>query len=197
MSPTLVARLAAWTLAAFIPALVTAANAQPDAAGNTGTASFNVTVSDTIAPTVNYSGNALSYSVDQHVDIRCSATDGGSGIASTTCTDVAGPAYAFALGLNEYSATAIDRSGNTGSAQTSFTVSNSATRLQALVTRFSSKPDVTIGLNAKLSAAAKAPNANARAGQLGAFENQVRAQTGKALSADHAAILLRLVAALR
>ena len=52
------------------------------------------------------------------------------------------------------------------------------------------------GLNAKLTAAAKAPNANARSGQLGAFENQVRAQTGKALTAAQADTLLRLVAAL-
>jgi hypothetical protein len=78
----------------------------------------------------------------------------------------------------------------------SFTVAVPNTSLQALVSRFCVNAGVADGLNAKLAAAAKAPNANARSGQLGAFENQVRAQTGKALTADRAATLLRLVAAL-
>lgn len=169
-----------------------------DAAGNTGSASFNVTVEDTIAPTVTYTGNALIYRIDQNIDIRCSATDGGSGVVSTTCADIVGPAHAFALGSgNNYSATATDRSGNTGGATASFTVNASTATLQTLVSRFSTKADVTSGLNAKLAAAATAPNANARAGQLGAFENQVRAQTGKALTSEQAAILLRLAAALK
>ena len=71
-----------------------------------------------------------------------------------------------------------------------------ATSLQTLVSQFCTNPDVADGLNAKLAAAAKATNANARAGQLGAFENQVRAQTGKALTAEQAAVPLRLAAAL-
>ena len=55
---------------------------------------------------------------------------------------------------------------------------------------------VASGLNAKLIAAESASNANAQAGHVGAFENQVAAQTGKALTAQQAAVLLQLVQAL-
>jgi HYR domain/PKD domain len=167
-----------------------------DASGNAATASFTVTVRDTIAPVVSYSGNAASYSADQLVDIRCTATDGGSGVASTTCAGITGPAYSFALGTNTFSATATDAAGNIGRGSASFAVIASAASLQDLVSRFCTNAGVADGLNAKLAAAAKAPNANPRAGQLGAFENQVRAQRGKALTAEQADTLLRLVAAL-
>jgi hypothetical protein len=167
-----------------------------DAADNKTTVSFAVTVLDGIAPSVTYTGNTGSYGVDQSVDIRCRATDIGSTVASTTCADVQGPAYAFKLGANPYSATATDAAGNVGNGATSFTVTVSFTSLQALVTRLCTSADVAAGLNAKLAAAAKASNANARAGQLGAFANQVRAQTGKALTAGQADVLLRLVASL-
>jgi hypothetical protein len=56
---------------------------------------------------------------------------------------------------------------------------------------------VTSGLNDKLAAAANAKNAKARGAQLDAFINQVRAQTGKALTADEAAVLISLADALR
>jgi hypothetical protein len=92
--------------------------------------------------------------------------------------------------------TATDRAGNVGSATTTFIVVASPSSIQSVVSRLSTNAGVTDGLNAKLAAAAKAPNANARAGQLRAFENQVRAQTGKALTAEQAATLLRLAAAL-
>jgi hypothetical protein len=165
-----------------------------DSDGNEGWASFTVIVRDTTKPAVTYSGNAGTYTIDQTVDIRCTATDSASGVASTTCTDVIGPAYTFALGSNEFSATATDGAGNGGRGATSFTVVAPLTSLQTLVAAFSTRASVTQGLNAKLAAAARAPNANARAGQLGAFANQVRAQTGKALTAEQAAVLLRLVA---
>lgn len=65
-----------------------------------------------------------------------------------------------------------------------------------LVARFSTNPDVTSGLNDKLTAAAKAKTAAQRAQLLSAFANQVRAQTGKALTAEQAGILLELAEAL-
>jgi hypothetical protein len=55
---------------------------------------------------------------------------------------------------------------------------------------------VTRGLNDKLTAAAKAKTASERAHHLHAFANQVRAQTGKALTAEQAGILLELADAL-
>ena len=76
-------------------------------------------------------------------------------------------------------------------------VAVSFSSLQAMVIAFSTDTDVTDGLNEKLAAAASANNANARAGQLGAFENQVHAQTGRALTAGQAGILIGLSQALK
>lgn len=64
--------------------------------------------------------------------------------------------------------------------------------LQGLVTLFTDGAPVANGLNAKLAAAAQAPNENARAGQIEAFINQVTAQIGKTLTEQEAAILIGL-----
>jgi hypothetical protein len=68
-----------------------------------------------------------------------------------------------------------------------------------LVTQFVTDPAVAQGLIDKLNAIAAdiaRGNAHAKAGVVGAFINQVRAQTGKSITAEHAAILIRLVNAL-
>jgi hypothetical protein len=77
---------------------------------------------DRTPPSVVYTGNAGTYTVDQQVAIACHADDALSGVASSTCHDVTGPAYSFALGVNTFGATATDTAGNTGHGQTSFTV---------------------------------------------------------------------------
>jgi GH35 family endo-1,4-beta-xylanase len=154
---------------------------------------------DTTPPVVTYTGNAGNYAVDQTVAIQCTASDPdpGSGVASTTCADVNGPAYAFGLGSHPYSATALDVAGNVGSGSTTFTVTVTFASLENLVRRFSTDPDVTAGLNDKLAAAAVSPNKTARDNQLKAFSNQVRAQTGAALTAAQAQVLITLGEALR
>src|SRR5690349_21308928 len=154
---------------------------------------------DSRPPVITYTGNAGSYTVDQTVSIQCSASDPtpGSGLDSDTCSDVNAPAYTFALGSHTLSATAEDVAGNVGSGSTTFTVSVTFPSLANLVIRFSTNPDVTAGLNDKLAAAAAAKSAKTRGNLLDAFANQVRAQTGKALTAEQAAILLRLSDALR
>jgi hypothetical protein len=65
-----------------------------------------------------------------------------------------------------------------------------------IVALFSTNPDVTSGLNDKLEAAASAPNQTARDNQLSAFEHQVRAQSGKALTPDQAQFLIQFAQAL-
>ena len=133
------------------------------------------------------------------VSIQCSASDPvpGSGLDSDTCADVSAPAYTFTLGSHTLSATAEDVAGNVGSGSTTFTVSVTYASLQNLVARFSTDPAVTAGLNAKLAAASKAKTAAARNAQLSAFENQVRAQTGKALTAEQASLLISFAEALK
>jgi DNA/RNA endonuclease G (NUC1)/methionine-rich copper-binding protein CopC len=154
------------------------------------------TITDATAPTVTYTGNLGTYALTDAVNIHCAATDIGSGVVSTTCADITGPAYQFQAGLNTFGATATDAAGNVGTGSTSFTVVVTFADLQALVRQFSTNAGVANGLNAKLDAASHAPNSNAKAGQLGAFQNQVNAQTGKALTVAQAAILLRFVQAL-
>ena len=154
---------------------------------------------DSVLPLVTYTGNAGAYTVDQNVSIHCAASDPtpGSGVASSTCADLDVPAYTLALGSHTLSATAEDVAGNVGSNSTTFTVGVTSASLQSLVARFSTNPDVTTGLNDKLTAAAAAKNAKTRGNILDAFANQVRAQTGKALTAEQAQLLLALAQTLR
>jgi len=154
---------------------------------------------DTAPPVVTYTGNAGSYTVDQTIAIHCAASDPspGSGIASTTCADINGPAYSFGLGSHTYSATAEDVAGNVASGSTAFDVTVTFTSVANLVQRFSTDPDVTAGLTDKLAAAAGSANKTPRDNQLRAFINQVRAQTGAALTPAQAQVLITLGEALR
>ena len=79
---------------------------------------------DATPPLVTYSGDAGTYTVDEDVSITCSASDPepGSGLDSSTCEDVSGPAYSFGLGSHTFSASATDVAGNTGTGRTTFTV---------------------------------------------------------------------------
>jgi hypothetical protein len=153
---------------------------------------------DSVPPVVSYTGNAGGYTVDQTVSIQCGASDPtpGSGLATDTCADVSAPAYTFSLGSHTLSASAADVAGNVGSGSTTFTVAVTFASLKVLVARFSTSPDVTEGLNDKLTAAAKAKTAFERANHLRAFANQVRAQTGKARTVEQAGVLLELAQAL-
>jgi hypothetical protein len=58
-----------------------------------------------------------------------------------------------------------------------------------LVRSFATEPKVADDLCDKLAKAEGAPNANARAGLLGAFRNQVDAKTGKGLTSGQASLL--------
>jgi hypothetical protein len=71
--------------------------------------------------------------------------------------------------------------------------------LANLVAQFVTDPAVVQGLTDKLNAIATAiaqGNARAKAGIVGAFVNQVKAQTGKSITPQQAAILTQLVGAL-
>jgi hypothetical protein len=93
-----------------------------DAAGNAESPHTTTVRIDETAPTIAYGGNAGTYTVDQQVAIGCAASDALSGVAATSCHDVTGPAYSFALGANTVTSSATDNAGNTGNGQTSFTV---------------------------------------------------------------------------
>ncbi|HEY8644990.1 MAG TPA: HYR domain-containing protein [Gaiellaceae bacterium] len=169
-----------------------------DIAGNQASDSVTVHV-DKTPPVVAYSGNAGTYTVDQSVSISCSASDALSGVASSTCAGVSGPARSFGLGSHTVSATATDNAGNTGTGSTSFTVTVDANSLCALVQQFSTNAGIANSLCVKLQAAAAAAargQSKTKANDLDAFDNEVTAQSGKALTADQAALLVQFAAAL-
>lgn len=93
-----------------------------DKAGNSASATVSGINIDETAPTVTYTGNAGTYTTSQTIAITCTASDALSGVASTTCANISGPASSFGVGVHNYSATATDKAGNTGSGSTSFTV---------------------------------------------------------------------------
>jgi hypothetical protein len=93
-----------------------------DEAGNVEAPQTTTVRIDETPPSVVYAGNAGEYSVDQQVAITCHATDGLSGIATSTCHDVTVPAYELALGVNTLTASATDNAGNDGNGETSFIV---------------------------------------------------------------------------
>ncbi|MHB1097702.1 MAG: thrombospondin type 3 repeat-containing protein [Gemmatimonadaceae bacterium] len=136
---------------------------------------------DATKPVIGYTGNAGSYTVDQTVAITCSASDAMSLLASSTCANVSGAAYTFAIGANSYSATAQDNAGNTNAASTQFTVQVTSGSLCTLVTQWVSQKGVANSMCQQL-----------RNGAYGAFRNHVSAQSGKTVSAAHADILIAL-----
>jgi hypothetical protein len=166
-----------------------------DYAGNAETAKTLTIKLDATNPSVSYSGNAGTYTVDQTITISCTASDNLSGIATTTCATISGPAYSFALGTNTRSATATDNAGNTGSGSTTFTVGVTYDSLCTLSASFSTASSVDQGLCDKLAAAkaaAAAGDTKTKNNNLNAYRQQVSAQSGKALTKQQATTLTNL-----
>ncbi len=147
-----------------------------------GSSSESVAVKrDATNPHVGYTGNAGPYTVDQHVSIACTASDATSGVASTTCSDVTGDAYTFGLGVTSFSASAVDRAGNSGAAAASFSVSVTPESVCNLVRRWVEHKGAASSLCQQLAH-----------GAYDAFRRHVSTQSGKQVPADKAAILLSL-----
>lgn len=170
-----------------------------DGAGNAATATVGGINVDRAAPAVVYLGNAGRYTVDQTVAILCLATDGTSGVASDTCADANGPAYAFRLGQNTLAASATDRADNTTRAMAIFTVSVTPDSLCGLTRRFVAKEGVASSLCSKLNAAEKARahgQTGALNGLVGAYKKALAVQTGRSITQENAGLLARLIGSL-
>jgi len=169
-----------------------------DQAGNTAAATVGGISIDRTAPTITYSGNAGRYTVDQTMNITCTAADRLSGIANSTAKNVTGPAYSFALGSNTFSAAATDKAGNEGRGSTTFTVRVTFEGLRTLTKRFVTSTPIENTLCAKLDDAEKAEakgDAKAKQRAIDSYVALVTAQKGKALTAAQAETLVRLVRA--
>jgi hypothetical protein len=169
-----------------------------DVVGNAASDSVTVKV-DKTAPTVTYTGNAGTYSLADTVSISCDSSDALSGVASDTCADLSAPAWTLGVGTHTLSATAVDRSGNTGSGSATFTVTADAGGLCALIRSWAKNAGLANSLCVKLNAAAAATargQAATASNIMGAFRNEVAAQFDKGFTAAQAQLLLDFAAGL-
>lgn len=165
-----------------------------DKAGNVGSASVTVGI-DRTPPTVTYGGNAGVYGVDQQVTITCLAADATSGVATTTCQGISGPAWSFGLGSHSYSATATDKAGNVGSGSTTFTVGVTYDSLRALTRQFVTNPWMSSMLTYQLSGAEWAEQRHVTRLQsqyLDIYKTMVWSMRGHGLTTQQAQLLIAL-----
>ena len=168
-----------------------------DNAGNSASLTVSGINIDNTPPVVSFSGNKAAYALDETVNITCSASDNVSGILSSTCKNITGPAFTFPLGTNTFKVTATDKAGNVGQSSISFRVTLSFDSLCMLTHQWISKAGVADSLCAKLDAAkAAAARGDWKAGILAAYLNEVSAQSGKSLTVEQAALLAQLASGL-
>ncbi|MGA7669838.1 MAG: Ig-like domain repeat protein, partial [Nitrolancea sp.] len=167
-----------------------------DNAGNSATVDSAPVDIDLTPPTVVYSGNQGTYTVDQTVTITCTASDALSGIDSTTCADITGPAYSFTIGSNSFSASATDKAGNTGDGSVSFTVVVTPNGLTNLTNQFESNGIARFQLDTELNGIRIAVNGNSamlKSIYVNLYINSVNAQRGRTLTDEQADTLIALV----
>src|SRR5260370_32943069 len=99
---------------------------------------------DKTPPTVTYNGNLGTYNILGMVNITCTASDNLSGVASTTCQNIMGPAYNYNPSSNTFSATATDNAGNIGFDSTSLTLVETFADMVHLPERFVTKQGVAL-----------------------------------------------------
>ena len=115
-----------------------------DVSGNTGSATFRVTVADTMPPVVTVPADITTEatgSAGAPATFTASATDLVDGSLTPTCTPASGST--FPLGATTVTCTATDASGNTGS--TTFTVTVADTTAPTITTPDgTTPPDLTV-----------------------------------------------------
>lgn len=166
-----------------------------DLTGNTTSVTVTGIQIDRTAPEITWSGNQSSYAVDQMVEITCTASDALSGVATTTCEPITGAAYTYTVGVNSFSATAVDLAGNEGSGSVTFTVGVTFNSLSNLIRQLVAQEGIANSLLAKLEsakAAGERGNLKAKQNALEAFAHEVEAQSGKAFTAEVGALLKQL-----
>jgi YD repeat-containing protein len=157
---------------------------------------------DKTPPTVTYTGNLGTYNILGTVNITCTALDNLSGVASTTCQNIMGPAYNYNPGSNTFSAAATDNAGNIGFGSTSFTLVVTFDDMCTLSERFVTNQGVAMSndMCAQLDAAQRAEardNLRAETQSIAAYINDVNAAVnGGFLSPTNAAILIKLAGGL-
>jgi hypothetical protein len=163
---------------------------------------------DATPPTISYTGNAGSYTVDQRVAIHCKAADALSGVASTTCADTSAPAWTFGLGAHSLRATAADVAGNLATGSATFDVVVTAGSLCDLTASFvegsakyqslprslrAGADQLVATLCARLGTASPVPTAQQKARAIKAYKDAVTTLAALGwLTAGEAATLVSL-----
>lgn len=158
-----------------------------EATSDGGTRSESVTIQrDATRPDVGFRGNRGSYTVDEAVSISCSAADETSGIASSSCPEASGEAYTFMIGENLLRAGATDHAANEASASSVFEVHVTVAGVCNLTRRWVTRNGIARSLCKQLEN-----------GLYSGYQNLLRAQVGKTVTADHAGILMELMSTLQ
>lgn len=108
-----------------------------DVAGNSAAVAEGPINIDMTAPTLAVSGGGV-FMVDQNVNATCTATDALSGVASTSCGNLSGPAYQYGVGKVTLPASATDHAGNVANGSVTITIKVDGKSLCALTKRFAS-----------------------------------------------------------
>jgi hypothetical protein len=167
-----------------------------DKAGNVEDQRTAAVKIDKTAPAISFTGNLNAYTIDQNINISCSVVDVLSGLHSTNCHNIVGPASGFAIGNNSYTFTATDNVGNVSTSTISFTISVNPESLGNLTQQYFTDASVAASLTSKLNAiqaSISKGNTNAKSGQVGAFINQIESKIGKSITYEQAQILIQLV----
>ncbi|HZG86618.1 fibronectin type III domain-containing protein [Paenibacillus sp.] len=148
-------------------------------------------------PTIVFqSADGATYGVADLVPLGCETTDAQSGIVSSDCDpNAAAFGYELGGGTHVLTAHATDAAGNAAQASITIHVAVDFEGVIALTRSFVSSADVESSLIEKLQAAQAADargNGQAKEGQLGAYMNQLKAQTDKAIAPEQASVLAEL-----
>lgn len=161
-------------------------------------------ITDTTAPVITINAPAAaSYMHPEFLTLDFSAVDDIAGVKKVWADLDGVPVvsgqvidlYTLAFGSHTLTVYAVDKAYNQTSASVTFSVTATVQSLKASVERFYSEGkinDATIyqSLMDKLTAAAKSKKASTTINLLNAFINQVKAQSGKHITADAAKLLI-------
>jgi hypothetical protein len=170
-----------------------------DYADNTETMVSSPVRIDLTPPSITFTG-AREYLVDETIVVSCSIRDDLSGVLEGLCSGTSVEAYMLDLGAYPVSASAVDLAGNEIQADAQYSVRATAGSVCNVVRRFVSDQGVLVSLCSKLrnaEAAFSVGDLELGESELAAFDEQVDAEEGLAVPAEHAGTLVRLSLGLR
>ncbi len=156
---------------------------------------------DLTPPTITIAGNQGSYTVDQTIDITCTAGDQAdlSGLASSDCREISGAATDFSAGTNTFTFTATDNASNVTTVPVTFTIAVTPDSLCTLTKHYVANSRAAHQLCAPLGMvrlAGQMHNPRLKASAINTYTMLVSTQRGRTLSPSEADTLIRLARAL-